>query len=385
MTMMLATSRSGRGAPRMERGEPALRPPSVGNLVRMDMLAANALQIPQSVQSRSSHSVEPPPPDWELLASWVAVMETGSVSCAARLLHVSQAAVSQRIKQLESSLGTSLLDRSTRPAQPTAAGQRLLENAKDLLTRADQMVESVRNVSRAKRMVVRFGCVDSFAATIGPLLVKALAGTSNQIRLWSGSAAMVDELASGRQLDLAVTTSDSLLPGVSRTPLFSERYCVVLPATCGVDTFGSLQDLGRHLPLLRYSSRSLIGRHIEDYLLHHGDSLERTCEFDATEPLLSLVASGMGFAVTTPMCLWKSRHFLPGLRIVPLSGFSRRGRTYPEQTRTFHLAYREGELGTLPFEVRQLVRIAVRKQLSAEVAKALGMDRGVLTTPEDGE
>jgi hypothetical protein len=85
------------------------------------------------------------------------------------------------------------------------------------------------------------------------------------------------------------------------------------------------------------------------------------------------------------MCLWKSRHFLPGLRIVPLSGFSRRGRTYPEQTRTFHLAYREGELGTLPFEVRQLVRIAVRKQLSAEVAKALGMDRGVLTTPEDGE
>jgi hypothetical protein len=39
------------------------------------------------------------------------------------------------------------------------------------------MVESVRNVSRAKRMVVRFGCVDSFAATIGPLLVKALAGT----------------------------------------------------------------------------------------------------------------------------------------------------------------------------------------------------------------
>jgi DNA-binding transcriptional LysR family regulator len=357
----------------------------MGNLLRLDLPAANAAQVPEPAQVKPSHAVEPPPPDWELLASWVAVMETGSVSCAARLLHISQAAVSQRIKQLESSLGTSLLDRSTRPAQPTAAGQRLLENAKDLLTRADQMVESVRNVSRAKRMVVRFGCVDSFAATVGPLLVKALASTSHQIRLWSGSASMVDELASGRQLDLAVTTSDLLLPGVSRTPLFSERYCVVLPATCEMSNFGSLQDLGRHMPLLRYSSRSLIGRHIDDYLLHHGDALERTCEFDATEPLLSLVASGMGFAVTTPLCLWKSRHFLPGLRILPLSSFSRRGRPYPELIRTFHLAYREGELGTLPFEVRELVRIAVRKQLSAEVAKTLGLDRNVLSTPDDGE
>jgi DNA-binding transcriptional LysR family regulator len=113
--------------------------------------------------------------------------------------------------------------------------------------------------------------------------------------------------------------------------------------------------------------------------------LERTCEFDATEPLLSLVASGMGFAVTTPLCLWKSRHFLPGLRILPLSSFSRHGKPYPELTRKFHLAYREGELGTLPFEVRELVRIAVSTQLSAEIASTLGLPRGVLSTPVDGD
>ena len=74
-------------------------------------------------------------PDWELLASWVAVIESGSVSDAARLLRISQAAVSQRIKQLENRFETPLLDRSTRPAQPTAAGQRLFEHAKELLTR----------------------------------------------------------------------------------------------------------------------------------------------------------------------------------------------------------------------------------------------------------
>lgn len=158
-------------------------------------------------------------PDWELLASWVAVIETGSVSDAARMLHISQAAVSQRLKQLETVFSTPLLDRSTRPAQPTAAGLRLFEHAKDLLTRSDQMMESVRNVSRAKRMIIRFGCVDSFAATIGPSLIKALSTSSHQIRLWSGISPTLDAQIEGRQLDLAVTTSVHSLPGISRVQL----------------------------------------------------------------------------------------------------------------------------------------------------------------------
>jgi DNA-binding transcriptional LysR family regulator len=324
-------------------------------------------------------------PDWELLASWVAVIESGSVSDAARLLHISQAAVSQRVKQLETVFATPLLDRSTRPAQPTAAGQRLFENAKDLLTRADQMMESVRNVSRAKRMVVRFGCVDSFAATVGPLLIKALSSSSHQIRLWSGITPTLEGLIESRQLDLAVTTSVTSLPGISRAQLFSERYFAVLPASFEISKLGSLLDLSRHLQFIRYSARSFIGQQIDDYLQRSGDALERTCEFDATDPLLSLVASGMAFALTTPLCIWQSRQFLPGIRIVPLPAFSRQGRTYPEMSRSFHLAYRQGELGTLPTEVRDLVRIAVRRQISPEIGTALGVAKDVLATPAEAE
>lgn len=322
-------------------------------------------------------------PDWELLASWVVVIESGSVSEAARLLRISQSAVSQRIKQLETIFATSLLDRSTRPAQPTAAGQRLFENAKDLLTRADQMMESVRNVSRAKRMIVRFGCVDSFAATIGPLLIKALSSSSHQIRLWSGITPTLEASIESRQLDLAVTTSVQSLPGISRAQLFTERYYAVLPATFEINKLGSLLDLSRHLQFIRYSARSLIGQQIDEYLQASGDALERTCEFDATDPLLSLVGSGMGFALTTPLCLWQSRHFIPNVRVLPLSAFTRQGRPYPDMTRKFYLAYRQGELGTLPNEVRDLVRIAVRRQISKEIGEALGLPKDVLWTPPE--
>lgn len=86
-------------------------------------------------------------PDWELLVSWVAVVEAGSVSGAAQALHISQAAVSQRVKRLESLLATPLLDRATRPAQPTPAGWRLFEDSKDLLARARRMIDSTRSAA----------------------------------------------------------------------------------------------------------------------------------------------------------------------------------------------------------------------------------------------
>lgn len=321
-------------------------------------------------------------PDWELLATWVAVIETGSVSEAARLLAISQAGVSQRVKQLETLFSIALLDRSTRPAQPTAAGQRLFENAKDLLARAAEMMENVRSVSRAKRMIVRFGCVDSFAATIGPVLIKALADTSHQIRLWSGITPTLDAQIEGRQLDLAVTTSVNTMPGIARAQLFAEKYYVVLPREFESQRPGTLADVARKLQFIRYSARSLIGQQIDDYLQRTGDALERSCEFDATDPLLSLVSSGMGFALTTPLCIWQSRQFVPGIRIVPLGGFVRQGKPYPDMSRSFQLAYRQGELGTLPTEVRDLVRIAVRKQIAPEISRSLGLDKDVLWTPE---
>jgi DNA-binding transcriptional LysR family regulator len=322
-------------------------------------------------------------PDWDLLASWVAVVEAGSISDAAARLVISQAAVSQRIKALETILDTTLLDRATRPARPTAAGQRLFEHATVLLQGADQMVESVRNVTRAKRVVVRLGCVDSFAATIGPIIIKALTGTSHQIRLWSGITPTLDGQLDARQLDMAVTTTSfSQSPGIRRQKLFSEPYVAVLPKSFEIDRITTIADLSKHLQLIRYSARSVIGQHVEAYLATNQENIERTCEFDATDPMLSLVAAGLGFALTTPLCLWQSRHYVPEVRVVPLSSFSRHGQAYQGLSRSFFLAYRENELGHLPGDMYDLLRRAFERQVSRDIAKALSMKPEDVCLPE---
>lgn len=323
-------------------------------------------------------------PDWDLLASWVAVVEAGSISDAASRLAISQAGVSQRIKALETILDTTLLDRATRPARPTAAGQRLFEHATVLLQGADQMVESVRNVTRAKRVVVRLGCVDSFAATIGPIVIKALTGTSHHIRLWSGITPALDGQLEARQLDMAVTTSAvSNTAGIRKRKLFSEPYVVVLPGSFEVDRFTTLTELSTHLQFIRYSARSVIGQHVDSYLVTHSENIERTCEFDATDPMLSLVAAGLGFAITTPLCIWQSRHYVPDIRVVSLSQFSRHGRPYGALNRSFYLSHRENELGHLPNDLYDLVRRAFERQVSRDIAKALSLKQEDVGAADD--
>ena len=317
-------------------------------------------------------------PDWELLRSWVAVIEGGSVLEAARLLNVSQAAISQRVKQLEAIFDTTLLDRTTRPARPTASGQRLFENATDLITRSKQMMESVRNVSRARRMIVRIGCVDSFAAFVGPMMIRALSDSTHQIRLWSGITPMLERQMENRQLDLAITTAPTSAPGITRVPLITEAYVLVVPKTMEMGGLSTIAELARKMDFIRYSARSLIGQQVDAYLQRMGDTVERTCEFDATDPLLSLVASGVGFALTTPMCILQSRQFLPQLQVLPLTAFKKHGRPYPAIHRSFHLEYREGELGGLPVTVRDLIRHGVEKHLVPEVRSAMHLDASAL-------
>src|SRR5271156_4321304 len=73
------------------------------------------------------------------LEAFVAVVDHGSVVAAAARLHLTQSAVTRRIQNLEDALGTSLLDRQTRPLQPTRAGQETYEFAKPVLSSVNDL------------------------------------------------------------------------------------------------------------------------------------------------------------------------------------------------------------------------------------------------------
>jgi DNA-binding transcriptional LysR family regulator len=77
--------------------------------------------------------------DTALLRAFVAVVETGSVTGAAALLNLTQAAVSQQLKRLEELFGTQLFERHHRRLALRPDGERLLAHAHKLITLNDEV------------------------------------------------------------------------------------------------------------------------------------------------------------------------------------------------------------------------------------------------------
>jgi DNA-binding transcriptional LysR family regulator len=322
-------------------------------------------------------------PDLRALHAFITVCEQGSMSLAATRLGVSQSAVSQMIKTLEGCYGLQLFDREVRPAQPTRAGRALLSLSQDLLGRARQLNDQVRASARQDIAQIRLGCVDSFAATVGPALIRALSGTARQIQLWSGLTPGLSAQLQGRELDLAICTDTRVDdPRIHQRLLFSEAWVLVLPKALTVAPLQSVRELATvvgELPLIRYSQRSVIGQQIDRFLRHIGMQAPRRFEFDATDPLLSLVAAGLGWAISTPLCVWQSRQYLGEVTVLPLPA-TRLGQ------RDFFLLSRDGEWTELDDEILRVTRQVIQQETAPAIARAMpALPHPALICPDQDE
>src|SRR5262249_60833729 len=107
--------------------------------------------------------------DTSLLRAFVAAAETGGMTTAARLINLTQAAVSQQVKRLEETLGRQLFERERRGLRLTPRGERLLVRARRLLA-LDDAGWAVRKVPDFKGEV-RLGVpLDVVAASMPPVL-----------------------------------------------------------------------------------------------------------------------------------------------------------------------------------------------------------------------
>jgi DNA-binding transcriptional LysR family regulator len=85
--------------------------------------------------------------------TFVAVVESGSISAAARELHLTQPAVSRRVKRLEEAIGANLIDRRKRPLALTDAGRVAIERCRRVVSATDELQELAKNESDLTREV----------------------------------------------------------------------------------------------------------------------------------------------------------------------------------------------------------------------------------------
>src|SRR5438034_7088751 len=95
--------------------------------------------------------------DIRQLKAFVAIAESGTFTAGAVRVHVTQAAISMQIRQLEIETGTQLFVRAPRRVILTEAGEKLLERARVILREHDAALEELAALTGAHRGRLRIG------------------------------------------------------------------------------------------------------------------------------------------------------------------------------------------------------------------------------------
>jgi DNA-binding transcriptional LysR family regulator len=96
----------------------------------------------------------------------VAVLEQGSLTKAAAVLHMSQPALSHQIAAMEKELGTPVIERLPRGVRPTAAGLAVAAEARTALAAADRAILAGRRVAAGAGGRIRIACVETMTAWV---------------------------------------------------------------------------------------------------------------------------------------------------------------------------------------------------------------------------
>jgi DNA-binding transcriptional LysR family regulator len=169
--------------------------------------------------------------DW--LETFVAVIDHGSFSGAARALHRAQSRVSTHVAALERALGGILVDRSHRPIRPTELGTAFLPHARAVLAALERGVEAVDEYSGTPRGRVVIGCHPSVSAGFLPEVLAGLHAQHPFLRIELTEHTTPDLVAgvvAGRfPIAIHSLAADPPSADLQSVHLWTERFVAIVP------------------------------------------------------------------------------------------------------------------------------------------------------------
>lgn len=279
---------------------------------------------------------------------FAAIADERSISAAARRLGASPSSVSQQLTNLETAVGSALIDRSARPLTCTPAGELFRRRALAILNEAEQARAELAAADMTRLSRFRLGMIEDFDADVTPALLTELARDwpRTQFLLETGASHRLFDQLEARALDVVVSADiGEVAAGLEVHPLIEEPFVAAVPK--GQIAGGALDEL-RALPLVQYSSRHFMGRQIAAHLSRENLRPSHRFELDSYHAILAMVAAGAGWTILTPLGVLRAKRFVADVDIIelPFTPFSRR----------ITLSARRGVLGSLPADVADRLR-----------------------------
>lgn len=249
-----------------------------------------------------------------------ALAASGSVALAAEATGLSQPAVSQQMRNLETALGIDLLDHGRRPMTLTPAGRSFLLRTQTVLSQLRLAQNELTVMDLTHLSTLNLGIIDDFENDLTPRLVTILAESLTRCRfkLISAPSHEIIEALKARKLHMGVAASSGqVTDGVIEYPLVRDPFMLVAP--CGaLRDAGSLENVMQALPLLRHDREQLIGRQVEAHLARQKLEFPERFEIGTHLSLMTLVARGVGWSITTPLGYMRAGRFHDQIEVHPL-------------------------------------------------------------------
>jgi DNA-binding transcriptional LysR family regulator len=263
--------------------------------------------------------------EFQHLTYFVAVAEEGSIRAAAQRLHLTQPPLSRHMRTLEERVGVQLLTRTPRGVLLTPAGEVLLAESREILTKLRHSLERVHQAAEGERRI-RFGYVGSAGADLIPGLIAGLARLTPPIDVELVELPYVRPLVAFAKLDcdagfvrrfLGGSECDGANGNVHLEALRRDRTVLVVPAG------HPLADAGQvGLPALDGEDMIVVAGSTDMIAMTaaaHGITIRSVTEAPTVPAVVGLIAAGRGIgwmAATTPVL---HRHDVVS---VPVTGYT---------------------------------------------------------------
>ncbi|WP_306047207.1 LysR family transcriptional regulator [Nioella sp. MMSF_3534] len=258
-----------------------------------------------------------------------AVARSGSVQAAARRLEISISTVSHHLACLEDAVGVALIDHGKRPMKLTQEGDILLARVDDSLMLLRKGISEVWSKDPAALIrSLRIAMIEDLDTEVTPALAASLSAAlpACSFSFLSRPSHDILTLLQSDEIDLGIASAAEFrVMRLTEAPLLRDPYVLVVPKG-RKDSAGEYLGARVDLPFLRYSRKQLMGRRIEAQLRRQRIDLPSRLEFESTPAILSLIAEGEAWTVTTALNVASSDRHHDRIAIMPLPGpgFARR-------------------------------------------------------------
>ena len=248
-----------------------------------------------------------------------AVMLTGSMNGAARLLFISQPAVSRMIAYTEQSLGLRLFDRTSGKVVPTAEAELLFREVEAMYDSALRVDDFARDLVSQPQGTLTICTSPSLALNFVPPVVARFVQDQPEVRL-KYHTALLSEMAhqlTSRKADLAVCVLPIEDPNLIVEPFAEGRMVAIVPHGHPLATRRALEprDIVQY-PLILYSRNIPFGQIVATALQRAGLDWRSSIDIHRAELACALVRAGAGVAIVDEFSV--SGAGWPGIVVKPL-------------------------------------------------------------------